>query len=480
MERSTPAEAADFRARPSFSGGSAGPSKPETLGFGILIVLLLAICFWAEIATGGVSLMALLVSGILVYSIVCLVSLEVAFALILAATAFSMEVVFPGTGSALQLPTEPMLFVALAVWLLRFLSRGSTGFNQPLLTAVLFLALGACLFSIVDTAYLARSLKATANAVWYALFGVFIYNNFRTRDRLKVLIAAWFVAGTLICLYSLINVLTGNFEILSGYWNAYPFFTEHGKFAAYLSFVCILALALAIETEGLAKLGYSVIAFLSGIQIVLSLTRGAWMGMAAAIAFLAVVSGRRLVKPGNILLGVVGATGLFLAIILSGAITRVEKQTRNITDASYVSNLERINRWYAGWNMFRKDPLNGVGYGTYSDNYRNFRRFPVGTEQSAQFMGVHSEYLRVLSETGVAGFLAAGVALLAVVLMAARAIRRARDAWLRGLAVGMAGGLLAYLVHAFVNDYIAYDKAAVPVWAAVGILGAIDLISSET
>ena len=34
-------------------------------------------------------------------------------------------------------------------------------------------------------------------------------------------------------------------------------------------------------------------------------------------------------------------------------------------------------------------------------------------------------------------------------------------------------------VHAFVNDYLSYDKAAVPVWTAVGVLAAIQGLQSR-
>jgi len=91
-------------------------------------------------------------------------------------------------------------------------------------------------------------------------------------------------------------------------------------------------------------------------------------------------------------------------------------------------------------------------------------------------MGVHSEYLRVLAETGLVGTATAALALFFVARIAWRAIRRARDPYLRGLAVGMTGGLVTYGVHALVNNYMTYDKGAVPVWTAIGVLGAIDTL----
>lgn len=450
------------------------PGRREFALFGLLVAGLLAVLLLVDARGGGEAPAAFVISILLVYGLLCLVRLETAFAILLAVTPFSIEMAFRGSGSALQIPTEPMLFVALAAWGFRFLARRSTTFAHPVLTAAAALAILACLASLHDTTYRMTGLKATVNGLWYALYGMFVWNNFDRRDRLKGMIAAWLVPGLLVCLYSLVRVAAGDYVPQAGYWSADPFFNEHGTFAAYLSFVCMLSLALALELRGAAKLFFSIAALLTGGQIVLSLTRGAWIGMGVGLLFLLVVSGRRLRQAGNVGLGIFGVSTLVAVVLLSGALVGIEKQTRNITRSDYTSNLERLNRWYAGWNMFLSDPVTGVGFGTYTDNYLQHRRFPLGTDQSDMNMGVHSEYLKVLAETGLVGVAAAALALLAVGFVARRAIvSTAGDPLLRGLAVGLAGGLLTYLVHGTVNNYMVYDKAAIPVWTAVGLLGAI-------
>ena len=456
---------------------AAAPGRREFALCGLVVAGILAVLLLIDARGGGETPAAFILAIVAAYGVVCLARLETAFAILLAVTPFSVEVAFRGSGAALQIPTEPMLFVALAAWGLRFLSRGSTTFSQPFLTGAVIVALLASLVSLIDTAHPLNGLKATLNAGWYGLFGLFVWNNFARRDRLGGMAAAWLVPGVLICLYSFVRVAIGEYTPMAGYWSADPFFTEHGTFAAYLSFVCLLALALALEMRGGAKLLLSIVALLSAAQVVLSLTRGAWLGMGAGLLFLLVVSGRRLRHTGNVFLGLAGAATLIVVVLATGALGSIEKQTQNITRADYVSNLERVNRWYAGWNMFVSDPVTGVGFGTYTDNYIQYRRFPLGTEQSEMYMGVHSEYLKVLSETGLVGVFAAALALGAVLAVARRAISRsAGDPFVRGLAVGLTGGLITYLVHGTVNNYMVYDKAAIPVWTAVGLLAAIDTL----
>lgn len=82
------------------------------------------------------------------------------------------------------------------------------------------------------------------------------------------------------------------------------------------------------------------------------------------------------------------------------------------TDAS---NLERMNRWVAAWRMFTARPLTGFGPGTYQFTYIPFQEESLKTHLSVEDPldipensggTAHSEYLLVLSEMGILGFVA--------------------------------------------------------------------------
>src|SRR5262245_16378318 len=125
-------------------GGSARtPGLPWAVGIGIVLIFLGAF----EAISGERIPVSALAAGLAVFAVLCLAHLEVAFAVILAVTPFSVETPIGRTGSAMQLPTEPMLLLALAAWVLRFMIRGSTSFHQPATSGLMLLALGACLVS---------------------------------------------------------------------------------------------------------------------------------------------------------------------------------------------------------------------------------------------------------------------------------------------------------------------------------------------
>lgn len=458
----------------SASAGAA-PGRRVTWAAVALLGGLLAI----QVAAGGQVPLALAGVGILGFAVICAVRLEAAFLLVLAATPFSTPVFFRGAGAGVQVPSEPMILIALAAWTLRTLARGSTGFAHPALVGALLLALGSCLLSFLATPNLVATAKGTANAAWYALFGLFLANNLADRRIVRASVIAWLVPSVLLTLYSFGHVLAGHYNRWAGYFWGEPFFYDHGTFSAYLSFGFSLALAMTLELRGKAKLGLACVATLLGAQVILSMTRGAWIGLAALVPFLLIATGHRLRQTGNVLLLAGAAALLVFSVSFLGLSGEFEKHTNTITDTSYTSNLERVNRWLAGWKMFTENPLTGVGYGAYQDEYLGHQQFVVRTVQSRQRMGVHSEYLRVLAETGLPGFLAALLTGLIVAGLARRAIRNAADPLLRAIAVGMAGGLVTYLTHAMVNNYIELDKAAVPVWAAVGTLAALATLAGK-
>lgn len=439
--------------------------------------LLMLALFLVECRLSGTFPAAILITGLAAYLTLCLVSLESAFLVLVLATPFSRETRIPGTGSALQIPTEPMLLLAILVWTVRIMARGSHRWAQARLTRLLLVALAACLLSLAFADFQLKGLKSVANATWYALFGIFVMNNFRDRRRLLALAAVLLAAGAALLLYSLIGVARGRFEPVMGIWYAWPFFTEHGSFAAFLSFPCAMALALALESRGMPRVLLGGLALALGGQIVLSLTRAAWIGLLTLPPLLLLTLPRRLLRPATIVPGLAGVLILAWLFVQGGATHQLGKTTRTITDPTNVSNLERVNRWYAGYRMFREHPVTGIGFGTYPENYLHYRRIPLGTDQSGMRMGVHSEYLRVLAETGVVGALTAALSLGALAGIAVRAIRRSVDPMLRTIAIGLTGGLLTYLAHGFLNNFLEFDKLAVPVWLAIGGLGAIESLA---
>ena len=130
--------------------------------------------------------------------------------------------------------------------------------------------------------------------------------------------------------------------------------------------------------------------------------------------------------------------------------------------------------------MFKKEPITGFGPGTYAFEYAPFQDPENQTIISTNFgdMGnAHSEYLGTLSETGLLGLLLflsiiASIFISAIRLYYKTAIQE-NDTKL--LIMGIIVSLSSYFIHAFLNNYLDTDKAAVPVWAMCAMIIAMSL-----
>ena len=100
--------------RPSTDWSPTLPAR-TLVATGAAILLVVALLAWLQERVGlGVPL-PLGSAFLTVYLAVAIVHLEAAFILLIVAACFSIEQAVPGTGGALQVPTEPMLLVTLGI-----------------------------------------------------------------------------------------------------------------------------------------------------------------------------------------------------------------------------------------------------------------------------------------------------------------------------------------------------------------------------
>jgi O-antigen ligase len=251
-----------------------------------------------------------------------------------------------------------------------------------------------------------------------------------------------------------------------------PFYEEHGTYAAYLSIIFGISLSLSFaqikstELKTLAILT-TIILF---VAIILSFTRAAWLSIMIVLIVFIFFKSKFVLKSKALWVFVVI---LIVASIFFGSdlILNLQKNAATIVDIEKnVSNLERINRWLAAWNMFVDSPIIGLGYGTYPIHYYEYRDPLFATTESSMFAGPHNDYLQFLSETGLFGLISWLFIMSVVLFRAFKVFKTSKDPFISSLALGSAIGLLTYLLHSFFNGFLLYDKVAVPFWLTVGII----------
>jgi len=146
------------------------------------------------------------------------------------------------------------------------------------------------------------------------------------------------------------------------------------------------------------------------IAIFMSMSRGAWLGLAAGMAVVGALSSRRTLMALValvLLLSLVLLAGSFnvLPAQVTGRITQLTDYFR-LFDASRVqagpenwAMVERMANWQAAWGMYERYPWFGVGVGNFAVAYPEF-----ALEQWQEPKGhAHNVYLNTLAEMGVVG-----------------------------------------------------------------------------
>lgn len=143
----------------------------------------------------------------------------------------------------------------------------------------------------------------------------------------------------------------------------------------------------------------------------------------------------------------------------------VESRARQYSECAKERGLSLCIRTEALWPQatagFQRNPILGSGYGTL--NKANIYDF---TEADS----TDNNYLRILGETGLFGFVSYFAILGYLVFMAGSLWWRNQDDWSRVIGVGFVAGLFGLLVNAVLIDVFAASKVAFTLWALAGLV----------
>lgn len=396
------------------------------------------------------------------------------------------------------MPTEPMLFALLAVFVARWLT-GQTP-DLPLLRHPVTWVIGAGFLwmglTVLPSSHIVVSLKAWIARGWFlASFYLLVAEWFRSDPKAKHRFIAFLVVPlSMVVAYTLVRHAGYGFSKGAGHWVMKPFFKDHTSYGAVLAMLLPPAIAMAWRTQQstLSRVLWTLAVAWISLGTVLSFTRAAWVSLAAAGALWGLmmlgVRFRTLLVAG--ILGLVGLVFTWDALVI-----QLERNKQDSSDdlAQHVesisnvssddSNLERLNRWSCALAMFEERPVFGWGPGTYQFEYAPFQTSDLRTlisTNNGDVGNAHSEYLGPLSEQGLLGFLSVLALLLATGHLGFKLQRKLLDPDDRRLALGVFLGLVTYFVHGVLNNYLDTDKASAPFWGFLAMMVILDVQSSKT
>ena len=399
----------------------------------------------------------------------------------------------------LFLPTEPLLFGLMIFFLflqIRIPFLDKRIWKNPIVICVLVYLFWLIITSITSTDPIV-SFKSILARLWFIIpLLIFGTHFFKKHENRVIFLWLFIVSCSLVVCFTLIHHSIYGFGEEEGHWVMWPFFKDHTIYGATVALCLPISLAL-LNQKGSPPLSKAVLILLNSILItglIFSYTRAAWLSVfCAGIIGLLVyfrVNFKLLLGLGLALGFIIYAQWDNIQLVLAknkhehtteAFEEKIQSAANVTTDAS---NLERINRWDCAYQMFKQRPVLGFGPGTYAFEYAPFQDPENLTIISTNFgdMGnAHSEYLSALSESGFIGLLLFISIVASIFTCAIKLYYKtpSHENDIKLLIMGIIISLSTYFIHAFLNNYLDTDKAAVPIWAMCAMIIAMSLKAND-
>lgn len=398
---------------------------------------------------------------------------------------------------AISLPTEPLLFGVLLLFLIKLLFDRNLipvkVITHPVSLAVLFYLVWMGITCITSELPLV-SFKFLISRMWFIIpFYFLMVLVFRKTRFIKTFTWLYVISLMVVIFYSTYNLFVWGFNENAAHWVMSPFYNDHTAYGAAISFfVPVVFGFLFLKNIGRTEkifLTLALIILLMGL--ILSYSRAAWISVIAAMAIALIFVLK--IRFRWILLGLLVLIGLFYTfeqqIIMKmeknkqDASVNIAEHVQSISNiSSDASNLERLNRWNSAFRMIEQRPFWGWGPGTYQFIYAPFQLSKDKTiisTNAGDKGNAHSEFIGPLAEEGVIGLLSVLAILGTLIWTMIRIWRRMENKEYRLVALLFFLGLVTYYTHGTLNNFLDTDKAAVPFWGFMAVVVSLDLFQQK-
>ena len=349
------------------------------------------------------------------------------------------------------LPT--MAVVALCILALIFAVLESNCQNnlkqaKPILTDLL---IGFYLIALLYGLWISKSPdKLQIFLVYFVFVGLYyVVRYFVSSPRRLIMSISYFtLSGILVCAFGYLQYITGSYETTT--WTDTKLFTDiEGRiystfqnpnvFGEYLLFLIPLALAMCIiAKEKLHKFVYGICVVAALGCLILTYSRGCWLGLIAGMALFIILLYRKALIP------IILASPFALLMLPQNILNRF-MSIGNLKDNS---TAYRVYIWRGSVDMLGKHWPTGVGLGSYSfeASYAPFAYNAIMAPHS------HSLYFHQMSETGIFGFLILILLAFFTLKQLFMVYKRPKSKELGVLAVALISGFVSFLIQSFFDN----------------------------
>ena len=396
---------------------------------------------------------------------------EVGLYLALLSMLLSPEFVLGGRGAlaearAVVLRAEDLLLIVIALsWMAKTAVNKELGvvlktpLNRPIVAYIATQLLATLVGYLTGTVKTAAGFFYVLKYTEYFVIYYMVVNTVQDRSQAWRLIRVAFLTAAVASLIGIAQIPAG--ERVSA-----PFEGEVGEpntFGGYLLVMMGLAAGLLLESARARAWSLGLLALMA-LPFLYTLSRASYLGVLPLVAVLALLSSRRRLMAGLLVLLLVGSpmvAYLFPTPVVKRVLYTFEPEAGQPTVrlgrvAFDPSTSERLISFQQAFEAWMKRPI--VGYGVTG------------------FMFMDAQYPRILVETGMLGlaaFLWLVWAVLRSSLAAFRALKEPRD---RGLALGFLASTVGLLTHALGANTFIMVRIMEPFWFFAGIVTVLPML----
>ena len=391
-------------------------------------------------------------------------------------------ILFAATSALGVSPMEVAYGLAFASWCLLVLSSRFTKAwrSSPLLVpglVFLFANFIVILFSIDP----GNSLRAVQQLGLMGM-ALVVGNAIREKGRLKVLVLVWLAGAAVVSLYAI-------GQYLAGEPRARAFFDGPMTLARILIFAVPVAVTLSLCVAGPARWLSLLCSAATMAALCLTMARGAWLALGAALLFLGVLKKSRVVFAClSLLLCLAFALAAFYPDTQPGALVRsILRPTDSSSPRFYESTYQRYWIYKAAARMFLDYPITGVGQRNFDRAYGKYIPERLRSPDAVRADGTvytgwphaHSLYLHLLATQGVLGFATFGWLLVTAIRLTWRNYRDSEDIFLKGLSLGILTAIVAFLAMGLLDENLRDSEGIMPLWFLMGVIWAIHRLGAD-
>ena len=306
-----------------------------------------------------------------------------------------------------------------------------------------------------------ESIKIAMLMIAFVLFYFVVINVITTRKQLIRMLYIMLIIGMFTAIYGIYQYKFG--DVYSQAWldsdmfedirmRVYSTLENPNVYGEYLLLIIPFTISLLWTEKGWKKKLFLLVAIgIMGIALILTFSRGCWLGIILAIGLLAIIIDKRFILLGIVMI-------LLLPFFLPDTIMQRFMSIGNMEDTS---TSYRVYIWMGTIAMLKDYWISGVGMGITSFN----TIYPLYAYNNIKAPHSHNLYLQIIVEYGIIGFIVIMGMLYHLFKTTMISMHAKKDILLAGLMSGMVGFLLQSM-----TDHTWYNYRVVLLfWVMIGL-----------